>query len=82
MGAAWQNSRGLEEQTAAQESATPNMTGLVSKNIFTTNQNNIEKMQFYDCTEADHFFIQSKYFFRYMLKKNSYFIYILPSIFI
>jgi len=26
MGAARQNSRGLEEQTAAQESATPNMT--------------------------------------------------------
>jgi hypothetical protein len=38
-------------------------------------------MQFYDFKEADHFFIQSKYFFRYMLKKNSNFVYILPSIF-
>ena len=35
-------------------------------------------MQFYDFKEADHFFIQSKYFFRYMLKKNSIFVYILP----
>jgi len=26
MGAAWQKSRGLEEQTAAQELAAPNMT--------------------------------------------------------